>query len=70
MKMIKEDTEQLSKQISGIINNFISHQKIISCLPKKTRDFAAAWGKYTQVHTLVFVDQRYSSVNSEQNKRL
>lgn len=45
MKMIKEGTEQLSKQISSNINNFIAHQKTVSNLPKKTRAFVAAQGK-------------------------
>lgn len=45
MKMIKEGTEQLSKQIPSNINNFVAHQKIISDLLKKTRAFAAAQGE-------------------------
>ena len=36
MKMIKESTEQLSKQISSNINNFIAHQESVSNISKKT----------------------------------
>lgn len=45
MKMIKEGTEQLSKQISSNINNFIAHQKTASNFLKKTRAFTASQGK-------------------------
>lgn len=45
MKITKEVTEQLSKQISSNINNFIAHQKTVSNLHKKTRAFVAAEGK-------------------------
>lgn len=36
MKMIKESTEQLSKQISSNINNFIAHHEAVSNMSKKT----------------------------------
>ena len=36
MKMIKESTEQLSKQISSNINNFIAHHESVSNISKKT----------------------------------
>lgn len=36
MKMIKESTEQLSKQISSNINNFIAHHEAVSNISKKT----------------------------------
>lgn len=36
MKMIKESTEQLSKQISSNINNFITHHEAVSNISKKT----------------------------------
>lgn len=35
MKMIKESTEQLSKQISSNINNFITHHEAVSNISKK-----------------------------------
>lgn len=34
--MIKESTEQLSKQISSNINNFIAHHEVVSNISKKT----------------------------------
>lgn len=37
MKMIKESAEQLSKQISSNINNFIAHHEAVSNISKKTR---------------------------------
>lgn len=36
MKMIKESIEQLSKQISSNINNFIAHHEAVSNISKKT----------------------------------
>lgn len=36
MKMIKGSTEQLSKQISSNINNFIAHHESVSNISKKT----------------------------------
>lgn len=36
MKMIKESTEQLSKQISSNINNFTAHHEAVSNIFKKT----------------------------------
>lgn len=36
MKMIKEGTQQLSKQISSHINNFIAHHETVSNISKKT----------------------------------
>lgn len=42
MMITKEGTEQLSKQISRNINNFIANQKTVSNLHKKTRAFVAA----------------------------
>lgn len=35
LKMIKESTEQLSKQISSHINNFIAHHEAVSNIFKK-----------------------------------
>ncbi|CAM2097118.1 unnamed protein product [Caretta caretta] len=36
MKMIKESTEQLSKQISSNMNNFIAHPETVSNISKRT----------------------------------
>lgn len=71
MKMIKEGTEWLSKQISSNINNFIANQKTVSYLPKKQEVLLLhrVNGTNPQVQVLVFVCQRYSSVSLKQNKK-
>lgn len=68
MKMIKESTEQLSKQISSNINNFIAHHKTVSNISKKTGVLLLHRVNETnhQVQTFRGYSMSLSSVNPEQ----